>query len=329
MKPSKDTVRRILVIRTDRIGDALMMLPAIRLLRQNFPKAWITVLLDAPVASLFQSHPDIDEVASVDAKRLAHDHAYRWALLPRLKSVRYDAVIVANPQKFFHLLVFLCGIRYRAGYPRKWGFFLNRAYRGPVSGHETERNLKLVSTLTEGEWDGSIRLGENAVADRTVDALLRAEFPTGRLILAVHPGTSDPRKRWDAARFAELCLKARESGFSILMVGGPEERFLCEEIGQKIKTPYFNGAGRLTLQELASLFRHPLVRALVSSDSGPVHVAWISGLPVVSLYALGAGASDPARWGPLGNKHRSIYKPIHEITASEVHEALLSLLTPV
>src|SRR3989338_4844111 len=168
-------VQRILFIRTDRIGDVLMNLPAIRLLRQSFPKAWLTLLLDRSVAGLLKDHPDIDELMAVDAEKLVRSARARWNLIHGVRKARFDLVVVSNPNKFFHQLVFLAGIPYRLGYRRKWGFLLNRTtgvQKDSACGHEIDRNLQLAGLASDKTWDGSLTIPVDPAALRRVESLM-------------------------------------------------------------------------------------------------------------------------------------------------------------
>ena len=84
--------------------------------------------------------------------------------------------------------------------------------------------------------------------------------------------------------------------------------------------------GKTSWQELAALLADERVKTLVSSDSGPVHIAWILGKPVVALYARGVPGSDPVRWGPRGGRSRVIFKPMNEIKTDEVLQKLEEVL---
>ena len=122
-------IRRILFIRTDRLGDVLMNLPAVHLLRQTYPKCWLTWMVDRSVAGILKGHPDIDEVLEIDGAELERSAAYRRGLLRQIRSAKFDLAIASNPHKFFHWMLFSAGIRLRVGWRRKWGFLLNRSLR--------------------------------------------------------------------------------------------------------------------------------------------------------------------------------------------------------
>ncbi len=321
-------IHRILFIRNDRMGDVLMNLPAVRTLRLGYSKAWIAMLVDRSVAPLLRAHPDLDELIEVDSAKLTADRAERRSLGKQIRSARFDLAVVSNPSKFWHSLVFFSRIPVRVGWRRKFAFFLTASRADGVSersSHEIDRDLSLVSLVTSARWDGRIELPRNPLALKRVGELLKSEIPVGMPVVALHPGSSDAAKRWPVERFASLAERLSEQGKAVVVVGGPEERSNAEVILGPVKGVAVNLAGRLALDDLPVLFADPSVKALVSSDSGPVHVAWISGTPVVALYARTTPGSNPARWGPRDGKSRTIFKPIQEVGVEEVLTELAAL----
>jgi heptosyltransferase-2 len=322
-------IRRILFVRTDRIGDVLMNVPALRLLRQAYPKAWITLMAEESVADLLKSHPDLDEVMAVSARRIREDFLYRWGLAALLRRTRFDMAIVSNPDKYLHGMIFLASIPRRIGYDRKRAFFLTRRMQVDLALpeiHEIEKNLKLAGLVAEGTWDGKLSLFADEFSRRRVDEQIRRDFSEGSIVV-MHPGTTNPAKRWEAARFAELGDRiSADKDLSLLLIGGREEAALAGELARKIRKQPVNWTGELTLRQLIALFQHPRVKVLVSVDSGPVHVAWMSGTPVVVLYAREVIGSSPDRWGPRDSKSEVVYKSLASITAAEVYECVRKVL---
>ncbi|MBI3315988.1 MAG: glycosyltransferase family 9 protein [Candidatus Omnitrophica bacterium] len=322
-------IRKILFVRTDRIGDLLMNLPAIRLLRQAHPKAWLTLMADESVSDLLKNHPDLDEVMTVSSARIKRDLFYRWALARRLKKAGFDLAVFSNPDKHLHSLGFWAAIPERIGYDRKRAFFLTRRLKFRESvppPHEIEKNLSLAAFACGGSWDGRIFLTADEFVKRHVDERLSRDLPEGDVVV-IHPGTTNPRKRWDAGRFAELGDRVNAGGWpGLLLIGGHEEMTSAHAVTQKSRVKYVNWAGALSLGDLIALFQHPRVKILISADSGPVHVAWISGTPVVALYAQDVEGCDPGRWGPRDGKSAVIHKPIQSIPAQEVYECFLRVM---
>ena len=307
------------------MGDVLMNLPALGVIRRNYPKAWLTLLVDRPVAGLFKDHPDLDEIMTIDARQIAEKAAARRTLLNKIRGAHYDLAIISNSGKFFHWLSFACGIPLRVGWRRKWSFFLNRTLvdqKARGLSHEIDANLSLVYLVCPEMWDGTARLVSDEKTTFKIKGLLdnaRAVKPT----IVIHTGTSNPEKRWSKENFIELCRRIQERGVgSLTFIGAEEEAALAREIMSHLRYEALDLTGKTSLQELVALFLDERVSALVSSDSGPVHVAWMSGKPVVAFYASNAPGSDPARWGPRDQKSEVIFKAMNEITADEAFERL-------
>ena len=322
-------VRRILYVRTDRVGDALMNLPALRVLRQNYPKAWMTLMTDKSVSGLFKGHPDLDEVLEVDAGELAQNAALRGALVRKTRDIHYDLAVISNPSKFFHWLAFAGGIPLRVGWRRKWPFFLNRTlpdHKDKARAHEMDSNLSLAALVCEKRWDGLLRLGREEAASKKMKQVLE-DYCGPQGVIAVHTGTSHSLKRWPAENYAQLCrgIQVRRK-YRVVFVGGPEETGPVEGILRRLDDAALDLTGKTSWQELAALLADERVKTLVSSDSGPVHIAWILGKPVVALYARGVPGSDPVRWGPRGGRSRVIFKPMNEIKTDEVLQKLEEVL---
>ncbi len=317
-------VRRILFIRTDRMGDVLMNLPALRVLRLAYPKAWITLMADASLRGLLTRHPDLDEFMSVSMNEIRSLHGC-LSRAQSLRKARFDMAVVSNPDKFLHLMVFWAGIPRRIGYSRKWGFLLTRTRRDDKHSalrHEIESNLALVGLVSQTDWDGKWNLPIEPAALQSVQERLVKAGLDGCAIVVVHAGSSNPLKRWPTHRFAELCEKIVRAGpFHIVLVGGEEEKAASAEVSQKTSVSTEDWTGALSLPELAAFLSLTSVKTLISSDSGPVHVAWLAGKPVVALYARNCPGSDPARWGPRFSGSQVLFKDIADISADEVYSA--------
>src|SRR3989338_2157925 len=135
------------------------------------------------------------------------------------------------------------------------------------------------------------------------------------------PPSAGPRS---ASRAAPVWGFGR--GFSVLLIGGVEEKEVSLAVIQKIKDRVHDWTGQLSLEELTALFHDPRARALVSVDSGPVHVAWLSVTPVAALYAENVPGSHPSRWGPRDGKSEVIYKPMSDISVEEACKSLRVIL---
>jgi len=274
----------------------------------------------------------LDELMAVDTFKLGAFFSERWNFFQKIKNAHFDLIVVSNPDKFFHFTAFFSRIPYRIGYPRKWGFFLNKTT--PVSlgqrlrRHEIENNLELVKIISDQAWDGKVVIPVDEKAVRKIDGLLERYLLPKISVVAVHPGTSDPAKRWPVENFAAVIDKTISKDVAVVLVGGKEEIGFSKELIKKTHAQVTDWTGQLSLGELAAFLSHARVQTLISSDSGPVHIAWMLGKPVVVFFAKNTAGSHPDRWGPKSPKSEVIYKPINEITVEEVLECLAKVLRP-
>ncbi len=313
------------------MGDVLMNLPAIRLLRQTYPKAWITLAVDQSVASLFQGHPDIDEVYTLDARQIQNSASYRASLRRSIKKIKFDMAVVSNADKHLHWLVFGAGIPVRLGWARKWGALLTHRLRDDKHStlrHEIDSNIDLVSLLTDKKWDDRLSLVVERESLDKVDRWLSALDPKFGSYVVLHTGTSRPEKRWRAEHFKDLALRITSKFHKgVIFIGDESEEGVIRPILSSLEAgAAISWAGRTTLQDLVALFSVSKVNALVSCDSGPLHIAWIMGKPVVGLYAANVDGSDPRRWGPKSVSSRVIHRSMDAIGVDDVERALSEVL---
>ncbi len=296
------------------MGDLLMSLPVLSSIRREMPQARQTLLIREGLQPLLEGHPDLDELLTLETAGTQGPFA-AFGLAHRLRRFRFDAVLVLNPSKLFHLACFLAGIPVRIGYRRKWGFLLSRSSPDTKQQrhlHEVEYNLELARLLGIQANEREIRLpvkpGPRAEAIRLLKSA--GVHPAQRPI-AVHPWTSNPAKGWPMERFRETARQLKLEGRDLLWIGEPEA-------GIRV-SPVPEGAvdlcRRVPLGLLPEILR--LCCMLISNDSGPVHVAAAVGTPTI-VVAPQEHARQMERWRPRGSGHRILLSP----TVSEVLAAL-------
>jgi ADP-heptose:LPS heptosyltransferase len=135
-------------------------------------------------------------------------------------------------------------------------------------------------------------------------------------------------KRWDPARFAELADQLLDEGNAeAFWFGDASEENLVLSVTSRMRNPSRSVAGALGLRESAALIS--TCDVFISNDSGPMHLATAVGVPTVALYNSDNPRANPARTGPLGDKHVILKKPnLQDITVAEVARAALPLINP-
>ncbi|HOX09120.1 MAG TPA: glycosyltransferase family 9 protein [Candidatus Omnitrophota bacterium] len=321
MKP-----KNILLIRTDRIGEFILTTPAINAFRAGFPDAEITLAVSAASYEAAEGNPSVDRIIKLDPKKDL-DSPFRMArFIASLREQRYGICAVFNPSKAVNVAVFLAGIPVRIGYDRKLGFLLNR----PVADrkhlcekHEVEYNLD-IARAAGIDAKPSVPVFTVNAQDETGAARIAREngIREGERFIAVHPGTSNPEKIWPAERFGRLCaMIEKDLGAKVVLVGGQEEKPASIEVARHSGRPLYDLTGKLGLKEFGSLLRK--AKALVSCDSGPVHISVAVGTPVVALFGESRKGGSSVRWGPYGRGHTVIGRPmVSDITVEEVFTAV-------
>ncbi len=304
---------KILIIRLDRIGDAVLSLPAIEAVRSHFPDAWISVMVRPGVREIMEGHPSIDEVIPYFYENKGR-HSSLFGNLRFLKETRrrrFDICFILHPSVRSHCVPFVAGIPYRIGFGSALGFLLTQSVRDLRHlglKHESEYALDIVRVLG-AEASG----GESRGVTFFTEHLRKTERLSGQKIVAVHPGSSCASKRWPIGRYAELVqMILRNTPFHVAVIGGKDEKLLGEFLKKQNAARVEDLTGELDLKELAAFFSR--CELLISNDSGPVHIASSVGAKTLVIFGRNKAGLNRERWRPLGNTHRAIQKNVGCVT---------------
>jgi lipopolysaccharide heptosyltransferase II len=294
------SVRNLVCVRLDNMGDVIMTTPAIHALKTNFKQCRLTLLTSRAGGTLAPVLEDVDEVVTFDAPWIKaaaeqRDGGYVNSAVRQLREKKYDAAVIfttysQNPLPAA-MLAFLADIPFRLAFCRENPYQLLTHWvheQEPESGvrHEVERQLALVGTIGCSLGDTRMRLRAGESQKRSLSDLLNQmdDFPQRRWFI-VHPGATAPSRRYPAGHFAEaINLIAQKSGFQAVFTGDESEAQLIEGIRRVVNGSSISLAGRLTVPELVALVAQaPLV---VTNNTVTSHIASATETPVVVLYAL-------------------------------------------
>lgn len=293
------------MIRTDRMGDVLLNVPAIRALKQRF-NAYIVALVAPELKELMESFPEIDRVLPFDEENWQKGIPARFQLLRRIRKERFDLAVILNPARRFHVLTCLAGIPMRLGYNRKWGFLLTHKIEDKKSlglKHEVEYNLDLVRHIGADTEDKGISIKADREDARFVEELLaKSGIKNEDLLIAVHPHSTNPAKCWPRKNFVLVMDElSRRFAVKVVLIGGKEETNAAIEMLSLTACRPVNLSGLLSLKQLSAFFRRCVL--LISNDSGPVHIAAASDASAVVIFGRNIPGVGPKRWGPWGKGH--------------------------
>ncbi|MGI9088991.1 MAG: glycosyltransferase family 9 protein [Chthoniobacterales bacterium] len=304
-------MNRILVIRGGAIGDFILTLPAIKLLRENFPRAHLEILGYKHIVALAEQRFYAQAVRSIEYGRLASFFARDAELPPDLADYfhGFDLIVsyLFDPDQIFERNLRRCGVdNFLAGSPK-------------IGAHEHAAR-QLARPLEELD----LSLGEAGAqlfpssADRAFgrDFLSTNESE----IIALHPGSGSPTKNWPVENWLELACWLIESrpADSLLIVGGEADRETLASV-RRVLPATVRFAENLSLTELAAVLEQCAL--FLGHDSGISHLAAAVGAPCILLF----GPTDPAVWAPLGKNVQVIRSPnetLAEISGARVQRAV-------
>ncbi len=278
----------ILLIRPGGIGDAVLLAPAIQVLKERYPSIQLDVLAEQRNAAIFSLVPGIRNCFRYDVP------GELWTVLRR----RYDVVIDTEQ---WHYLSAVVARLIRA--PITVGFGTNerrRLFTHPVTyshdDYEAESFLHLLAPLgiTEPALPVCPPLTIPPDACRSADRLLR--HVAGAEFVALFPGASIREKSWGVDRFASLAVLLNEKSVLLVVIGGPDDVIAGRSI--TACRGILDLTGKTGLAETAAILSR--ARLLVSGDSGVLHLAALLGTRTVALF----GPSNWTKWAPRGERHR-------------------------
>ena len=295
--------KNILIVKPSALGDIIMALPALSALRKSFPLARISWLVRPEFADILRTHPLVDEVILFDRKFLGKAwHNIKalsgiFALIRKLRSRHFDLTV--DLQGLFRTagLCWLSGCKKRFGMAdgREFAtiFYNNKVTCSSDSIHMVDYYLKVAQAAGGDISRIDFAIAENPQAHQTVDSLLKKNNVSGNNYVVLMPGSAHLDKCWPAERFAAVADKIKNDfGFSVVAVGSPSEKPLCDKLKAAAKSQVVNLAGQTSISELVSLVSG--AKLAITNDTGPGHIAVALGVEVVFLF----GPSNPARIGP-------------------------------
>lgn len=309
-------IENILVVKLSAIGDVIHALPVSYALKESFPEAKVTWVVEPPAYDLLTNNPYIDQIIIFEKKKFKSIGGFMKNLpsfSARLKKVKYDVVLDLQG------LGKSAAIAHLSGAPLKLGCCNMRELSHLVSkpvcganqhGHIVERYLDVVRALgcavEQVVFPIHITEKEQDIAQKL---LVQAGMDMRNPYVVLAAGANWPNKRWTTAYYAELVdwLYAQKL-IPVVIGGGVVDARLVEEINAQSEIPAVNLVNKTTLKQLAYIIKN--AKVTVGGDTGPVHLAAGLNRPVVELM----GPTDSTRNGPYGQIENAL-----EITASCKH----------
>jgi heptosyltransferase III len=322
---------RVLVSRTDRIGDLILAVPFLETLKLRFPDIAIEALVSDYAAPVLEHNPHIGNIIPLDRERLEIDNTYRRELLVQLRERQYKTAVILYPERNITFLLWKAGIDNRLGSGRRLHsiFFnkrLNHSRKTSIK-HECDYNLDFLAFFKPGETVLNPRVylsNQEIVAARQLLATRGISEP----FVIIHPGSGGSAENWPLEYYLSLYSCLTSLGIEVALTGSNTEMNIIEEASRGLALNPKSLAGATDLRTLAAILS--LAQVVVAGSTGPLHLAAAVQTKVVGLYPSKKLIS-PLRWGPRGPGHIILQTPndsagMKSISIKTAEDAILRLL---
>ncbi len=322
MKHGFKNIKKILVIKLRHIGDVLLTVPVFRALRENFPDAHITTLVNSGTEDVLTGNPLIDEIIvferDIKKKNPLRRYLMELLFLRQNRARGFDMTVDLTSGDRAAIISFFSGARYRLAYDPVRDGFLGKRYsythlaKKDGSQHIVLQNLAVIKQFgisTENlAVDIFIPDKDRVFVKEVFNEHGIAESDT---VVHIHPTSRWLFKCWKDEYMAEVITRLVEQGIKVVVTSSPDKReldkarrilSLCSSLVTRHSSLLIDLCGKTTIKQLAAVSKASTL--FFGVDSAPMHIAAAVGAPVIALF----GPTEAQIWGPWGNHHIAITK---------------------
>lgn len=312
------TYKNILVINTMHIGDLMLVTPALRTLRANYPKAHIVLLTDKPLADLVRCNENIDECILIDKHGRDKGILALIRFIRQIRKRHFDLVINYHRNERASAIASFSGGKNIVGYAQPFFHRFFDHWMPNLAMADTPKDKVMHQTLCHlkvlQEAAGCTKLDDRGLEmwlppeeEKKASDLWQKEFAEDDRVIAFNIGASWMTKRWIDAYFAECADRFIQEGYHIAFLGGPTDvaivKACIEKMKEKDSPKVHVFTGKVSLTVLAGLLRRCCL--FLTTDSGPMHVGVAMNVPIVTMF----GASPVPTFYPYDGKDIVIKTP--------------------
>lgn len=309
---AKSDFSRILLVRTDKIGDVVLTTPAIAAVRAKFPEARIVGLTSPLGGEIYRLNPHLSERIVLDPALYSGFFGF-WRLVGRLRKEKFEAAVVFQTKMSVALALLFSGIRIRIGPYSKWWSWVSynrgrRQSRSAVEMHEADYNIQLLrhfGITVADTWERTYLRVDDDVRREAMRFFVEKGISKKFKTVAIHPGMSGSALNWPESHYVNLARRLVRR-YNVIITGGPGEGPLVDRVFQGIASqqvyvpdqPVFTKyVGEKGLAEAIAILDQ--CDGIVAPSTGPMHLAVALGKKVVSIFPP-IKVQSAVRWGPYG-----------------------------
>ena len=308
----------ILIVKLSAIGDVIHTLPALNAIRKQYPDAHITWLVEEAAHSLIKGHEALDRILvskrkhwikGLWSKSCLNNIKEAFCFIKELRDTRYDLIFDFQALLKSGVLIWLAKGKRKIGFNKgmehmehSYIFLNERIPPVDMDNHALLRSMMLLDAIgiPADEIEYNLPLFEQNYS-KANDLLTQHDVKEYKLLIAINPVAKWETKLWSNEKFAKLAdMLVEQYDAKIVFTGGDKDRSLIADVVSGMQGRSFNLAGETSLKMLAALYEKSDL--LVSTDTGPMHIAAAVGTPVVALF----GPTAPWRTGPFGHGHQIV-----------------------
>jgi len=295
-------LKRILVFELNWLGDILFSFPFLRAIRKEYPEAYIACAVVPRYAELFKNNPWINDVHALSDDNSILSLREKISFIMMIKEERYDTCFLLKPSRLKAVMAAMAGIPERIGFSGKRSPLTREVDVPRDHYHRADQILALAGAVGVKAADSSYEYFVSEEDEERAHDLLREAGGGKYRAVVLNPGGNWQFKRWPKENFALLArnILSRFDDVEIIITGSAGDLKIAEYI-MSVAGPVRCSVlcGKTSLNELAVIFKDS--EAVVSADSGPLHLASAAGARTIALF----GPTLSHLTGPRG-KGRSI-----------------------
>lgn len=293
---------RFLIVRQDRLGDVVTATPLPREIKRAWPDAHVAVLVRDRYRAVLEHNPHVDEIIAAEVV-FGEGRGAFWTGVTRLRAGRFSHALMLLPWSRAGWTTFFAGIPTRVGV----GYALHHVLTGAkvvmrrmdaVHQHECDHALALLRRLGVEPADDTPEIHLSDIERERAADLRRSLLDGSERLVGLHAGSGGSAPNWTPADYADLARLLGEDGRVRILVTDPEPP------AEVLAVP---GVGRMPSGSSlrGDMTAFTALDLLISSSTGPMHVAAALGVPTLTLMCP-LPSCAPTLWGPRGNGGRVV-----------------------
>ncbi len=307
-------IKKILVIRVDEVGDAILTTPVFKALKQKFPMAEVCALIKSLTKAVYENNSDIDRIITTQSwlkswsgQRISLFQFFK--LIKQLRKEDFDLVVELHTDPRNILLASLTG-KYCIGYAyRGFGFLLNKKAQ-KIGHHIIKQGLDVVK-LVGAEASETLVLDISQKATESIREKLQSlglNLSKTKKLVCINPGAGRTNKLWFANSWSKLIFNLLEKkNVYIILTGTQSELSIVDDIIASLpkgSKRVLNLCAQTALPELFALVNH--CNLVIAPDSAVIHIANALEVPSLGIY----GPTNPVIWGYNTSFNKSIFRKL-------------------